>query len=350
MGGLVIQNYIAERLGGQGRSLERIRSVILFATPNRGSNMIASLRGILGKFIDNPQDQRLTTLDEETAATSEIIVRHVLAAKKADANNCPIPFRVFWGSEDKIVPKASARGPFVEASSLPGGHSEILQPDDYDPDDLRYLALKDSLLNPVGHPSRYEIDLSEVRLSVSPESLENEFSLPDLDRPLSIRTDNTAVRTLTAIFSAQNRCHIPYEQTYRSIDGHVELLYVSSPNEASPSARSRYRREGKDLQCFVTPPADNYDAPFTYVNEVKVYGGFGAGQRSWHNHMNPAANYRLVRFILDLRKYRDRGYQLAAEPAFYYYEEDSEDHRLCKNRSRSQPLTPLPGPDPCFRT
>jgi pimeloyl-ACP methyl ester carboxylesterase len=350
MGGLVIQNYIASKLRGQGKSLERIRSVVLFATPNRGSNMLGILRGILEHFISNHQEEGLRVLDEETAETTETIVRYVLAAKKADATNCPIPFRVFWGSQDEIVSEVSARGSFVEASSLPGGHSDILKPDEDDPQDPRYLALKDALLNPVGHPARYEIDSFEVRLAVSPESPEREFTLADLDEPLRIRTDNSAIRTLTAVFAAQNRCYVPYEQTYRSIDGHVELLYVSSPNEAGPAARSRYRRQGKDLECLVTPPSDNHEAPFTYVNEVKIYGGFGAGQRSWHNHMNGSCNYKLVRFVLDLTPYRDLGLQLSPEPCFYYYEEDTDDHKLCRNRSRSNPLAPLPGGDPWLRT
>ncbi len=301
MGGLVIQSFIAETLRERhGKSLERIRSVILFATPNRGSTMIGALRGILERFISNPQDERLQVLDDEIADNTEVIVRDVLAAKTAGEMSCPIPFRVFWGDQDNVVPKASARGSFVEASCLPGGHSEILQPDPRDPDDPRYAALKDALLNPIGHPSRYEIDLFEVKLAISPESSGAEFILSDLDKPLTIHTDNTAIRTLKIVFAARNRCRAQYDQTYRSIDGFVELLYLSAPNEAGPAASSTYRSQGKDLQCLVTPPGDNPDAPFTYVNEVKIYGGFGHGQRAWHNHMNGFGNYKLVRFILDL--------------------------------------------------
>jgi pimeloyl-ACP methyl ester carboxylesterase len=347
MGGLVIQNFIAGTLRKRhGKSLERIRSVILFATPNRGSNMLGALRRILERFISNPQDERLHVLDDETADTTEIIDRDVLNAKTAGEMNCPIPFRVFWGDQDNVVPRVSARGSFVEASCLPGGHSEILQPDPSDPDDPRYAALKDALLNPVGHPSRYEIDLFEVKLAVSPESPETEFILADLDTPLTIHTDNTAIRTVKTVFAAQNRCRAQYEQTYRSIDGFVELLYVSAPNEAGPAARSSYRSQGKDLKCLLTPPGDNPEAPFTYVNEVKIYNGFGKDERSWHNHMNSFANYKLVRFILDLTKYRDRGYQLGPEPSFYYYEEDAEDHRLCNSRSRSNPRPPVANADP----
>jgi pimeloyl-ACP methyl ester carboxylesterase len=351
MGGLVIQNFIAGRLRERhGKSLERIRSVILFATPNRGSTIIGALRGILERFISNPQDERLRVLDDEIAETTEIIVRDVLAAKTASEMNCPIPFRVFWGDQDNVVPQVSARGSFVEASCLPGGHSDILRPDPRDPDDPRYAALKDALLHPVGHPSRYEIDLFEVKLAVSPESPETEFSLPDLDKPLTIHTDNTAIRTLKIVFAAQNRCRAQYDQTYRSIDGFVELLYLSAPNEAGPAAISAYRSQGKTLPCLVTPPGDNPEAAFTYINEVKIYGGFGKGERAWHNHMNPFANYKLVRFTLDLTKYRERGYELAPEPSFYFYEEDAEDHRLCRSRSRSRPHPPVSDADPWLRT
>src|ERR1700722_7630252 len=41
MGGLVIQSYLAQKIGAQrGEDLKKIRSVILFATPNRGSMIL----------------------------------------------------------------------------------------------------------------------------------------------------------------------------------------------------------------------------------------------------------------------------------------------------------------------
>ena len=61
-------------------------------------------------------------------------------------------------------------------------------------------------------------------------------------------------------------------------------------------------------------------------------------------------NYKLVRFTLDLTKYRDLGYQLVPEPSFYFYEADAEDHKLCNSRSRSISLPPVPGSDPWLRT
>ena len=67
-----------------------------------------------------------------------------LAADCVKEGTCPIPFRVFWGLQDDVVPRVSARGSFIEASPLPGGHSEIIQCDPDGPDE-RYLFLSDIL-------------------------------------------------------------------------------------------------------------------------------------------------------------------------------------------------------------
>src|ERR1700722_15806829 len=57
MGGLVIQSFLAQKIRAQrGNELSKIRSVILFATPNRGSTILGSLRGIFSKFRKNPQE------------------------------------------------------------------------------------------------------------------------------------------------------------------------------------------------------------------------------------------------------------------------------------------------------
>ena len=171
MGGLVIQSYLAWKIGQlRGQDLERVRSVIMFATPNRGATIMTTVRKLFSWLRENEQEQELRVLDEEVAETSEVIVRSLLDAKNIDENFCPIPFRVFWGLQDDIVPEVSARGPFVEASPLPGGHSQILQPDPKDARDQRYVALKNALLNPIGHPAIYEIGLFEVKLTVTPAS------------------------------------------------------------------------------------------------------------------------------------------------------------------------------------
>ncbi len=142
-------------------------------------------------------------------------MRSVLAAKSADTNNCPIPFRVFWGLQDDVVPEVSARGSFVEASPLSGGHKQLIRRGPDDPDDTRYQALKDALPDPVGHPSIYEIDLFAVNLAVSPASPQTTFPLSGDAKPFTIQTDNVAVRNVQIVFSKQNRCSIPYDQAYR---------------------------------------------------------------------------------------------------------------------------------------
>lgn len=122
MGGLVIQSFLAQKIRSQrGMDLAKIRSVVLFATPNHGATILSNLRGIFSAFRKNPQEEHLRALDKDAAEISDVITRSILNAKRVDNGCCPISFRVFWGLQDNVVPEASARGSFVEASPLPGG-------------------------------------------------------------------------------------------------------------------------------------------------------------------------------------------------------------------------------------
>ena len=351
MGGLVIESMLAAKLKGFAADLKRIRGVIQFATPNRGSNMLSDVRSIVRKLTgENPQDTSLRTLDEDTDDVLREVERGILRATAVTPTTCPIAFQVFYGMEDKIVPKVSARGSFDEVSALPGDHSTILQGGggrDDDPNDLRYLSLKDALLDPVGHPSIYEISLFEVNLSIEPASSAVTFQIPNLDNPVSFTTENKALRTITFTFSQKNRCHIPYKQVYRSTKGFVQFISTNKVNEAGAVDKSTYRSEGKIYTYVFTP--DHGD---TFTMCLCIFNGFGDKDRSWHNHMDPSAHYRLFRFTLDLRAYQAAGYTFSPEPRLCYYPGDTEDHDLCEMRKNApgEPHPPQPAESPWFLT
>jgi pimeloyl-ACP methyl ester carboxylesterase len=349
MGGLVIEAMLAAKLKGCATDLQRIRGVIQFATPNRGSNLLSDTRSILTKLTGKqPQEQGLRTLNEDTDDVLRDVERAILRATSITKYTCPIAFQVFYGLQDNIVSKVSARGPFDEVGALPGDHSSILQGDghqDDDPNDLRYLSPKDALLNPMGHPSIYEISLFEVKLSVKPVDRALTFQIPDLDVPVSVQTDNVAQRTITFTFSDKNRCHTPYTQVYRSTKGYVEFLSTSSLNEASSVDKSTYRSEGK-LYTYVFTP-DHGD---TFSMHLRIYNGFGDGNRTWHNHMDPRAHYQRFRFTLDLTEYEAAGYSFNPEPRLCYYPGEAEDHSLCDKREEVEAWPPLPADSAWLRS
>jgi tetratricopeptide (TPR) repeat protein/pimeloyl-ACP methyl ester carboxylesterase len=125
-GGLVIQRYLARMLAdGRGGDLRRIRSVVLLACPNDGSDfMLTWRRRLLGSR--NVQELQLRAHSEPVKAAQARVINQIVNARHDSDTSCHIPFHVFYGMEDRIVPVASARGPFPEPGALPGDHSTIL--------------------------------------------------------------------------------------------------------------------------------------------------------------------------------------------------------------------------------
>lgn len=128
MGGLVVQRYLQRMLHqGRGMELTRIRHVVLFATPNMGSDFARKWRrDLLGS--SHPQEQDLRTLNEEIRDTHADVIRDVVNAETAGERTCPIPFSVYAGTDDNIVLRASAQGSFPKAGALPGDHFSIIKP------------------------------------------------------------------------------------------------------------------------------------------------------------------------------------------------------------------------------
>jgi pimeloyl-ACP methyl ester carboxylesterase len=127
-GGLILQRFLAWMLQqGRGRELARIRSIILLACPNGGSEYLRSIRQILG-FGRHPQAGSLEVLDRRVADTQRTVLQSIVNATGVDDHQCRIPLHVYAGSSDQVVAAASAQGAFPGASTLAGDHFSILDP------------------------------------------------------------------------------------------------------------------------------------------------------------------------------------------------------------------------------
>ncbi|MER5385519.1 alpha/beta fold hydrolase [Streptomyces sp. NPDC002688] len=144
-GGLVTQRYLARMTAeGRGLHLARIERVVMLACPNNGSQIALSLRRHL--LRGNPQERELRPLDEPVADTQRAVLRDIVHARELTTRSCPIPFSVYAGETDNIVPPASARSAFPDAAVLPGDHSGIARPDGFE--HRTYTTLKRLLLTP----------------------------------------------------------------------------------------------------------------------------------------------------------------------------------------------------------
>ncbi|MFC3965435.1 alpha/beta fold hydrolase [Nocardia jiangsuensis] len=125
-GGLIVQRYLSSMLAeGQGHALARIKSVVMLACPNSGSELAISLRRMM-KIWRNPQERQLRPLNEQITEARSRVLSGIQYAKEIGPNSCPIPLHVYAGESDGIVTPSSACDVFPNAKALPGDHFTIL--------------------------------------------------------------------------------------------------------------------------------------------------------------------------------------------------------------------------------
>lgn len=158
-GGLILQRFLAWMLHqGRGRDLARIRSIVMLACPNGGSEYLRTFRRSLG-FSRHAQAGNLEVLNRQVTDTQRTVFQRIVGATEVDDQHCRIPFHVYAGASDNIVTAASAQGVFPHAATLAGDHFSILDPaapGNRTAETVRYHVLADCtarLAQPAGQTS-----------------------------------------------------------------------------------------------------------------------------------------------------------------------------------------------------
>jgi hypothetical protein len=127
-GGLVLQRFLAWMVNeGRARELARIRTIVMLACPNGGSQYLASIRHALG-YHRHPQAANLGVLSKQVTDTQRAVLARIVHASGVGDHYCRIPFRVYAAGSDAIVSSASAQAAFPGAGTLAGNHFTILDP------------------------------------------------------------------------------------------------------------------------------------------------------------------------------------------------------------------------------
>ncbi|MEU7141675.1 alpha/beta fold hydrolase [Nocardia sp. NPDC046473] len=150
-GGLIVQRYVAGQLtAGKGMELQRIRRVLLFATPNSGSQYIIYLRKMLGWILKNDQEKDLRAINAEVTETQRTLFDRVINATVTSATSVPIPFEAYAALRDKVVEPQSAHFLFPVTGNLDGDHSTIIRPTSRE--DRVYQIVRSRLLEVMSRP------------------------------------------------------------------------------------------------------------------------------------------------------------------------------------------------------
>lgn len=333
LGGLVIQEYLAGKLKAErGDDLERIRQVILFGTPNRGSMKYDALRRIATELVlPHRQEYVLRVLNSEVSDLQVLMGERVVDATRRAPGARPIPFLCFYGEQDDIVVEPSARGCFDCVEPLPGDHFSLIRPKN---GSEHYRKIADALLEPAGHRNVFEIEEWGVSLRVEPrrEDVPVVVEYGGRRHP-DLFTDNYAHLTRSVRFARKNRCTGKFDLSYKVNKlGHLKPR-PSAPNEAEPTKAAEYGETGTDYCYEFTPRAGKL-----FTLDADIYKGFDAGKRDVHFHLGQSSRYKKIRARLDLSAYVSAGFAVAEEPKLYLHERDSLHDPMCANRALIDPL------------
>lgn len=192
-GGLIVQRYLAQQLHeGHGLELRRVRRVLMFATPNSGSEFLLSLRKRWGR---NPQELELRPNDQQIIETQKTILNRVVHATEATASSVPIPFEAFAGMADPIVLPQSARSVFPNSGVLPGDHSSIIRPTSAD--DLVYRIVKARVLQEIQRSEQVPAESPDaVRVAQLGQAVDGEIRSQQVRPPAGYSLRDDAVKAI----------------------------------------------------------------------------------------------------------------------------------------------------------
>ncbi|MFD6156534.1 alpha/beta fold hydrolase [Nocardia sp. NPDC060256] len=198
-GGLIVQRYLAQQLdAGKGIELQRVRRVLMFATPNSGSEFALTWRRLLGRLIRNDQELELRPIAEQILETQQVIVNRVVNATETSANSVPIPIEAYAGASDNIVKRASARFVFREGGTLEGDHSTIIRPDSRE--SRVYQILKSRLLHDASRSGTADSGAATME-PVEPDEFSAERRAAELDISRDELLTDAAVRKIALALS-----------------------------------------------------------------------------------------------------------------------------------------------------
>ena len=275
-GGLIAQRFLAWMLGeGRGRELARIRSIVMLACPNGGSEYLRSIRQVLG-YGRHPQAGDLEVLKRRVADTQRTVLRQIVNATAVDDHQCRIPLHVYAGSSDQVVTAASAQAGFPGASTIAGDHFSILDPaspGNRTAETVKYHLLADLSASPV-QPIRQVSPVSAATITHGPANGRNADS-PSIDRAVApfpeilpqvegdvtllVRRDETA-NGYHFQFIDGDRASEVVAATSADLAQRAKLLHFEIKNIArdttrftGPEARSYLRNLGAQLWVDVIP-------------------------------------------------------------------------------------------------
>jgi hypothetical protein len=171
------------------------------------------------------------------------------------------------------------------------------------------VGIVEAILEPVGHPSVFEVESCDIDLTVEPRAPRAYRVLYDAGRVQEIACDNWGRLIQTVTFSRKNRCRSQYEFSYITKQEGLIKATTSYVEEAPADIRAPYVDFGRSIISRFTPEPGN-----TYKFELEIYKGFDRDHRNIARRLHRPAYYQTISVRLDLTRYLAGGYKLTRQP------------------------------------
>jgi AAA ATPase domain len=139
-------------------------------------------------------------LNAEVATARHLVWERIDRATSRNDYECQIPIYVYSGMSDGIVKRTSAQSFFLNAGSLPGNHSSILDPDEKF--NLTFPILKHHLLNNL-YQAAGQAENAKTSPGESPATPSPQTQLPE--DATSLEEDVTGLERATSLFTGRAR-------------------------------------------------------------------------------------------------------------------------------------------------
>jgi hypothetical protein len=174
-------------------------------------------------------------------------------------------------------------------------------------------TIADAIRKPKGHKNVYELAMVKIETKVAP--IQPPVLPPGAGQrdPFDNRSSRGEIHSFSERDATAGNDLPPYQLRYQT-HGYMEIQKLPMDNLWSVQEQGLWNAHHQSfIYAFRPEPGD------TYALDATIYGGFNAGDRTAHTHIDVTHYIQKLEYTLDLRGYLTAGWAISRPPELYYF-------------------------------